>query len=57
MGKDRHLEGDEWEEGREGETRNGALEYFRRAFEECHAKFGVEVMLEWRDGVSHFSFQ
>jgi hypothetical protein len=34
------------------ESRNSEQEYFRRKFEECYAKFGLEVMMEWRDGVS-----
>ncbi|KAH6664431.1 hypothetical protein B0J14DRAFT_245808 [Halenospora varia] len=37
---------------RKGESRNGEREYLRRAFEECHARFGVEVWIEWGvDGV------
>lgn len=37
---------------RKGESRNGEREYLRRAFEECHARFGVEVRIEWgQDGM------
>jgi hypothetical protein len=46
------LNPDEWDESRGDEKRNSEEEYTRRAFEECHAKFGVEVTIEWRDGVS-----
>ncbi|EPE33773.1 hypothetical protein GLAREA_06786 [Glarea lozoyensis ATCC 20868] len=33
------------------ESRNSEHEYLRRAFEECYARFGLEVMMEWRDGM------
>jgi hypothetical protein len=54
MGK-RSPNPDEWDETRGDETRNSEEEYTRRAFEECHAKFGIEVMVEWRDGVNSTS--
>ena len=37
---------DEWREGDASQR-----EWFRRGFEECHAKFGVDAKLEWRGDV------
>lgn len=37
---------------RVGEVRNGEREWMRRAFEECHARFGVEALLSWSEDVS-----
>ncbi|KAE9364493.1 hypothetical protein N431DRAFT_447668 [Stipitochalara longipes BDJ] len=34
---------DEWSEGEASER-----EWFKRGFEECHARFGVDAKLEWR---------
>jgi hypothetical protein len=37
---------DEWMEGEASQR-----EWFRRGFEECHARFGVDAQLEWRGEV------
>jgi hypothetical protein len=59
MGYSQGLEGgvcwigawDEWSEGDASER-----EWFRRGFEECHARFGVDAKLEWRGEVCSISF-
>jgi hypothetical protein len=38
--------GDEWSEGDASER-----EWFRRGFNECHARFGVDARLEWKGEV------
>lgn len=51
MGYSRGLDGgvcwiggqDEWSEGEASER-----EWYRRGFEECHGRFGVDARLEWR---------
>jgi hypothetical protein len=40
---------DEWSEGDASER-----EWFRRSFEECHARFGVDAKIEWRGEVRYF---
>jgi hypothetical protein len=40
---------DEWNEGEASER-----EWFRRGFEECHARFGVDAKLEWRGEARSF---
>jgi hypothetical protein len=42
---------DEWNEGEASER-----EWFRRGFEECHARFGVDARLEWRGEVCSLYF-
>jgi hypothetical protein len=54
MGHSRDLDGgvcwiggqDEWSEGEASER-----EWFRRGFEECHGRFGVDARLDWRGEV------
>ena len=50
---------DEWGEGEASER-----EWFKRGFEECHARFGVDAKLDWRGDVrsplqilTHFLFE